>query len=272
MPNQKLWPLSYNEWSAINDTAVRTIGGDAYWTRTSTTDTTAYDAHGTGAYPVVVSLEDVIVHPAFNLNLSSVLFTSAAAGGKADAGLGDGLQSAQAPTGTLKFTVKTASQTLDVTATAAQAAQTGSTLTFGYRNATTGTNQFVSCVLLSGGEVAYYGKLADSSTNASGNLNIPLAGVANGTYTLQIFSEEANGQSYTDFCSEPVTMTLEVNGGVGTVSDFGGTSLTRPRPYCPQGAPSAPQARLPTSALQAVKREHITGRSTERLRPAPTYW
>jgi hypothetical protein len=78
-------------------------------------------------------------------------------------------------------------------------------------------------VLLSGGNVAYYGKLKDSSTNASGNLNIPLAGVANGTYTLQIFSEEANGQSYTDFCSEPVTMTLEVNGGVGTVSDFGGT-------------------------------------------------
>lgn len=121
------------------------------------------------------------------------------------------------------LTVKTASQTLDVAATAAQAAQTGSTLTFGYRNATTGTNQFVSCVLLSGGNVAYYGKLADSSTNASGNLNIPLAGVANGTYTLQIFSEEANGANYTDFCSEPVTMTLEVNGGVGTVSDFGGT-------------------------------------------------
>jgi len=164
------------------------------------------------------------VRPAFNINLSSVLFTSAATGGKADAGLGDGLQSAQEPTGTLKFTVKAESQMLDVAATEAQAAQTGSTLTFGYKNATTGTNQFVSCVLLSsGGEVAYYGKLADSSSNASGSLNIPLSGVDNGTYTLQIFSEEANGDNYTDFCSEPVTMTLEVIDGTGTVSGFAGT-------------------------------------------------
>ena len=59
-------------------------------------------------------------------------------------------------------------------------------------NATTGTNQYVSCVLTdTDGNVKYYGKLADSSSAASGSLSVPLTGVENGTYTLQIFSEEA---------------------------------------------------------------------------------
>ena len=43
-------------------------------------------------------------------------------------------------------------------------------------------------------------------------------------HTLQIFSEEANEHLYTDFCSEPVTMTVTVSNGSGTVSDFGGTA------------------------------------------------
>jgi LPXTG-motif cell wall-anchored protein len=88
----------------------------------------------------------------------------------------------------------------------------------------------------SGGEVAYYGKLKDSSSNASGDLNIPLAGVTNGTYTLQIFSEEANGDNYTDFCSEPVSMTLEVTDGVGTVSGFRGTVLDTIAPVLSEGS------------------------------------
>jgi|GEM_PF-820749 len=224
--NEKLWPLSLDEYKKIkedksNSNYYKVLGSDLFWKRSPVNEVRLVINEGTVYNAFATTLK---VRPAFNINLSSVLFTSAATGGKADAGLGDGLQSAQEPTGTLKFTVKAESQTLDVAATEAQAAQTGSTLTFGYKNATTGTNQFVSCVLLSsGGEVAYYGKLADSSSNASGSLNIPLSGVDNGTYTLQIFSEEANGDNYTDFCSEPVTMTLEVIDGTGTVSGFAGT-------------------------------------------------
>jgi uncharacterized repeat protein (TIGR02543 family) len=75
----------------------------------------------------------------------------------------------------------------------------------------------------SGGTVDYYGKLADSSSAASGTLSIPLAGVADGTYKLRIFSEEVNGDNTTDFGSTPIGMTLTVSGGTGTVSNFGGT-------------------------------------------------
>jgi len=142
-----------------------------------------------------------------------------------------------APTGAVKFTVKSDSQELEVTADETQVTQSGATLEFGYTNATTGTNQYISCVLLDGDDVvAYYGKLADSSSDASGNLSIPLEDVANGTYTLQIFSEEANGDNFTDFCSEPVSMTLNVTDGVGEVSDFGGTELDTTAPVLSVGS------------------------------------
>jgi len=127
----------------------------------------------------------------------------------------------------VKFTVEDVSQDVEVIATAAQSTQsvpTTGSLSFSYANATTGTNQYVSCVLVDGSnEVAYYGKLADSSAEAGGGLSIPLAGVADGTYTLKIFSEVDNGSNNTDYCSAPVTMMLTVLDGTGTVSNFGGT-------------------------------------------------
>jgi len=166
------------------------------------------------------------VRPAFKLDLSSVIFTSAAVGGKSSATVGSGLISAAAPTGAVKFTMQHPSQTLNVLATEAQAVQSGATLTFSYSGATTGSNQFVSAVLEQSGNVTHYGKLANSSAAASGSLSIPLTDVANGTYTLKIFSEEANGDNLTDFASTPITMTLTVTGGTGTVSNFGGTVLS----------------------------------------------
>jgi hypothetical protein len=169
------------------------------------------------------------IRPAFNLNLSSDIFTSAASGasGKNSVTVGGGLSTTSAPTGAVKFTVSHSSQKLDVLATTAQSTQSGSTLAFGYRNAATGSNQFVSCTLEEGSSVKYYGKLADSSGAVSGDLSVPLVAVANGTYTLSIFSEQANGDNLTDLASAPVTMTLTVSNAtgtaVGTVSNFGGT-------------------------------------------------
>jgi putative cell wall-binding protein len=232
--NQKLWPLSYNEWTTIDDDTVRSFG-NYFWLRSPSDASGAFFGllDGDSYSNRFVSSASGAARPAFNLNLASVLFTSAASGasGKSSATAGSGLVGASAPTGAVKFTVKSASQELDVTATEAQATQSGATLTFGYTGATAVTNQYVSCVLLNDSdEVAYYGKLTDSSSDASGDLSIPLAGVSDGTYTLQIFSEEANGDNYTDFCSEPVSMTLNVTDGVGEVSSFGGTELDTTAP------------------------------------------
>ena len=168
------------------------------------------------------------VRPALNLDLSSVLFTSAASGtsAKSASTVGNGFVGVQAPSGSVKFTVQDdVAQKLDVIGTTAQSTQSASTLTFSYENATTGTNQSVSAVLVnSGGDVAYYSKLADSSAGSSNALFIPLAGVADGTYTLKIFSEQANGDNYTDFASKPITMSVVVTRGTGTVQ--AGTFVT----------------------------------------------
>ena len=210
--NQKLWALSEAEWNTINNTEVRKYG-ILWWQRSPSPDRgnnsrVGYylgDSMADGA----VFIAHYAARPALSLNLSSVLFTSAAEGGKSSATVGSNLVGASAPTGTVKFTMKDSEQTLTVNATTAQSTQTGEALSFSYSDATTGSNQYISCILTdSSGAVKYYGKLADSSSAASGNLSVPLAGVADGTYTLKIFSEQANGDLYTDFCSEPVTIRL----------------------------------------------------------------
>ena len=235
---QKLWALSRAEANAINDDNVRAYDDnvraydDSWWLRSPgiyqiyAVSTLRGGKVGYNGMPVYVIKR---VRPALQLNLSSILFTSSASeGGKAAATVGGGLQKAAAATGTLKFTMKDSSQTLDLVATCSQAVQTGSALAFSYKGATTGANQCVSCVLKDAdGDVAYYGKLADCSGEdaASGALSIPLDGVEDGAYTLEVFSEEANADTSTDFCGEPVTMTVTVSAGQGTVSDFNGTVL-----------------------------------------------
>jgi hypothetical protein len=178
------------------------------------------------AYGLLVYDSSVAARPAFTVDMSSVLFTSAAAGGKTAASVGGGLIGAEAPAGAVKFTLQNEAQTLDVLATVAQSRQSGAVLSFSYSGATAGANQYVSCLLQnSSDEVLYYGKLADSSAAPQGSLLIPLAGVADGAYTLRIFSEEANGDCRSDYCSAPVSLMLTVAGGIGTVSEFGGTVI-----------------------------------------------
>jgi hypothetical protein len=179
--------------------------------------------------------------------------TSAASGAssKSSVNVGSGFGHAQVPDGktdAVKFTVQVPTQTLEVIATPAQSSQsvtTGDSLAFEYANASPaipgapgdpGTKQYVSAVLTKDdgtglGPVVYYTKLVDSSTAASGSLNIPLAGVPNGTYTLKIFSEEANGDNYTDFASTPIAMKLVIADGTATVNDFSGTIDGTPLTY-----------------------------------------
>jgi len=126
-------------------------------------------------------------------------------------------------TGTVKLTVLDSSQTLTVMATAEEREQSGRILEFGYQNAPVGPNQCVSCVLMVGSTPKYYGKLVSCDQTGSGRLSVPLTGVVDGTYTLEIFSEQANGDYYTDFAGDAVTMNVVISGGVGAVSDFRGT-------------------------------------------------
>ena len=102
--------------------------------------------------------------------------------------------------------------------------QSGASLSFRLSelHTSSGANQVVACVLTdSTGAVKYYGKLADLSQALSGwrDLSVPLAGVANGTYTLSIFAHN----TATNAVSAPTpTMTVTVSNGTGTVSNYNG--------------------------------------------------
>lgn len=164
-----------------------------------------------------VNSTDAFARPAFNLNTNSILFrSSASASGKSAATVGGALVSAAAPSGSIKFTFQSTEQTFKLTATAAESIQSGASLSF--RSFVSSGGSGVSCYLANGNN-AYYGKL---TTSAGGKLSIPLSGVVDGVYTLKVFTEQANADTQSDFCSAPVTMTVTVSGGVGTVSNFSG--------------------------------------------------
>jgi LPXTG-motif cell wall-anchored protein len=101
-----------------------------------------------------------------------------------------------------------------------------SLINFDYTGATTGTNQYLSCTLTDSlGDVAYYGKLADcaAATDADGTFALNLTGVANGTYTLNIFCEQANDNDYTDYAGAAEQYTIQVSGGNGTITLYTAT-------------------------------------------------
>ena len=115
-------------------------------------------------------------------------------------------------------------QTADVRVYQSEANQSGSSLSFclDHQSTTTGENQVLACVLTDGsGTVKYYGMLADCSVSDSGAIwvSVPMLWVADGTYTLSIFSHNIQ----TNEISQPSpTMTVTVDGGVGTVSNYKG--------------------------------------------------
>lgn len=245
--NQRVWSLSHTEAREIGNDSV-TSYGKTWWLRSSyrIMSNCVLQIRPDGKnmyytncdYPASQNDSFDAARPALSLNLSSVLFASAAsAEGKPAVNVGDNLTDAEGVTipvsdedSPIKFTMKDDSQSLTVKAAVNsmenQATQSGSTLSFHYENATIGANQYISCIMTgSDGAIRYYGKLADCGSVGSGTLEVPMEGVADGTYTLQVFAEQENGEMETDLCSEPIGMTVTVQSGIGTVSNFGGTIL-----------------------------------------------
>ncbi len=224
--NQMLWPLSDAEYSNMG-----TLTGDAFsgnfWLRSPNYELIAYVGIPGGGnvhfYFDYVNLPGGAVRPALHLNLASVLFTSAASdtSGKSTATVGSGLIGAQAPSQNLKFTFSDGTSAPTVTFDGTTDGT--STLRFGYSGANTGTNQYLSCVLInSSNAVAYYGKLADCAATASGVFSIDTSTLTAGSYTLKVYSEQANGNTNSDFASDTANFTLVVDGsGNGTIT--GGT-------------------------------------------------
>ena len=168
---------------------------------------------------------DWAARPAFNLNRNSVLFTSAAVGGKIPAASSGGNQGGEAadaifeiPTTTTsewKLTLLDSSRNFSVTETAA-IGKSGDTITLNYTGATTGTNEYISVIIADNGGAKYYGRIMQL-TSANGQISITIpSGLADGTYTLNVFSEQYNGgdnddTKLTDYASafERVALTVD---------------------------------------------------------------
>jgi hypothetical protein len=222
VPNQKLWALSTDERDAINNVPTLAYGYN-WWFRSYYDSNRVFILGGNGSdQNYYNALAEIAARPAFNLDLTTVLFTSAASGANVKPSAVGSLAAANAPTGAIKFTFRDYAL---ATPTLTLAGTTNNTdeIRFGYTGATTGTNQYVSCVLEQSGVMKYYGKLADCVTSGSGTLSIPISGLAPGSYDLKIFSEQANGDNLSDFAGTSVTMKLAVLDDAGTVSNFGGT-------------------------------------------------
>ena len=146
------------------------------------------------------------VRPAFNLNLNSVLFTSAAAGGKPDGGL---TPIPEYSGNEWKLTLLDSSRSFAVTEKTADAAP-DDTVTLHYSGATTGINEYISAIIADSSGARYYGRVAQP-TAESGTVEIKIpSDLAPGDYTLKVFNEQYNGDYNTDYASNFTDIALTV--------------------------------------------------------------
>ena len=140
------------------------------------------------------------VRPAFNLDLNSVLFTSAAESGKSATGMDSGLTAIGNYAGNeWKLTLLDDSRDFSIS----NAAIEGSTVTFSYSNAKTGENEYISAVIENNGEITHYGRILqlDGTTNGANgtaSLTIPAGVTLDNDTKLYVFNEQYNGEENDD--------------------------------------------------------------------------
>ena len=183
-----------------------------------------------------VSASTGSVRPAFNLDSSKILFTSAAEGGKSATGMDSGLTSVSAYTGNeWKLTLWDNERNFSVSTNSVSALTTGGNVAIEYTNAKVGTAdapEYVSAMITDNtGNVLYYGRLKNitSEDEQNGTLTVALpAGLEAGNYTLKVFNEQYNGDKKTDCASliANVSLTLTAPAYVAKVNEQNYTSLS----------------------------------------------
>ena len=156
------------------------------------------------------------VRPAFNLNLESVLFTSAAEGGKSsgDAGAGN-LTSVSNGSDVTEWKLTLKDDGRNLFSVDNDVVKISSKLIVSYSNAKTGDNEYISAMICdSAGNGKYYGrvKALTSSEDASGTAKISLAGVTmNEGDKLYVFNEQYNDDKKTDYSSDLKEVNIPAN-------------------------------------------------------------
>lgn len=151
------------------------------------------------------------------MSLSSVLLTSAAVGGKSSGAAGDLILVPDITPSDNKEEWKLTLTDTDRNAFSANlnadsndTVCAGETIQVDYADAKTEGNEYVSVALCDeNDEILYYGNIAKGSASGTADVNIP-AELAVGNYTLNVFSEQCNGDKKTDYASEfqPIPLTV----------------------------------------------------------------
>ena len=216
--NAVFWPLSTAEAFAVNNdlralepahpnwvtTAwwLRSPGSNKYHLAVVTSDgSVQYSGH-----TILIFNNHRTVRPAFKLNMNSVLFASAAGGGKPDGGL---TPIPEYSGNEWKLTLLDSRRNFAVTEKTVSAAP-DDTVTLNYKGATTGKNEYISVILADNNGAQYYGRVAQP-TAESGTVEIKIpSDIAPGDYTMKVFSEQYNGDCKTDLASAFADVTLTV--------------------------------------------------------------
>ncbi len=177
---------------------------DRWWLRSPGFDNTmaaGIDEEGVELYEGnPVNNKSFAVRPAFNLDLDDVLFTSAAEGGKSASGMDSGLTAVQNYSGNdWKLTLKDSTRS---SFAISNGKWSGNTLTFSYSGAQTGTNEYLSAVILENGAITYYGRILQlTSASGTASLSLPSGVTLSDTTKLYVFNEQFNGNKRTDYAS-----------------------------------------------------------------------
>lgn len=152
--------------------------------------------------------------PAFNLDTTKVLFTSPAVDGKQSNVAGDALKAVEdTDTTEWKLTLIDRNRTFQLdTDNGEKVTIAGNILTIPYKDATTGTNEYISAVVEKNGSITYYGRLKaveNSNTDKNGEVTVQLpADFDKTTDTLYLINEQLNGDKKTDYSSEKVEVKI----------------------------------------------------------------
>ena len=217
--NAVFWPLSTKEAIAVNNDLRALDPAHPNWV------TSSWYLRSPGSktfYVAIVSSDGSVqysgasirkknnhrtVRPAFNLNLNSVLFASAAVGGKPDGGL---TPISEYSGNEWKLTLRDSSRSFSVTSNKTVTTAPGGTVEITYTGTETGGNEYVSVLLCdSNDNVLYYGKIAQNSASGTASIAVP-GDLAPGDYTLKVFSEQCNGDYNTDYASNFTDIALTV--------------------------------------------------------------
>lgn len=204
-----LWPLSTAEAYEVHSDLRR--ASHYWWLRSpgyaDISTAIVYNEGGVDNNGVYVN-NPLNIRPAFHLNLNTVLFTSAAEGGKVSGAVGAGALNSVSdyPGNEWKLTLKDTNRSgfrarISGGGNSATVAPGGS-IKIDYLGAATGANEYISAMITdTSGKVMYYGNIANNMvSDMAQEITIPAALPA-GSYMLKIFNEQLNGDKKTDYSS-----------------------------------------------------------------------